>query len=331
VGNDTKIQWTDRTWNPTRGCRRVSPGCEACYAERHAFRHSGPGRPYEGIVTLGKHGPRWTGDTRFVGGKLDEPMRWPKPSKVFVDSMSDLFYEGFTDTEIAAVFGVMAACPQHTFQVLTKRPQRAREWFAQADWVSCAAAATYSASKRSFRTTGPWPLPNVWLGVSVEDQQRADERIPVLLELPAAVRFVSAEPLLGPVALGLNLGIPLKDGTRWGGSKPLIDWVIVGGESGPGARPMDLAWARQLVRHCAHAGVPCFVKQLGAAPVAGAPAERGLLQLADRKGGDMAEWPTDLRVRQFPPCLPSYGGEKQEEGVLANPPGKPQTPGIPVR
>lgn len=283
----TTISWTDATWNVTRGCRRVSPGCEHCYAERQANRFKGPGKAYEGLIKLVGGKPRWSGETKFAVEHLADPLRWKKPRRIFVDSMSDLFYEGFTNEQIAAVFGVMAACPQHTFQVLTKRARRMREWF---EWLynCCSNEDGYrpgdvlhhfgrNATKSmpldgKWRDplgdgrvrTGPWPLPNVWLGVSVEDQERADERIPELLQTQAAVRFLSCEPLLGPVTIrrwlrpmhrrmgDFGVEVVAIDG---------IDWVIVGCESGPGARECKVEWLRSLRDQCAAAGVPYFLKQ----------------------------------------------------------------------
>jgi len=338
---DSSIEWTNKTWNPTRGCRRISPGCEHCYAETMAARFCGAGRPFEGLIQLGKQGPRWNGEGRFVPDKLDEPLHWRKPARVFVNSMSDLFFEEFSDEEIAAVFGVMAACPQHTFQVLTKRPERALEWFRWAAshqnsaWEICAFEASDqippNPPKRfSEELIAPpdvpeaWPLPNVHIGVSVENQHYADERIPLLLQLPAAVRFVSYEPALGPVDFGAwaslggdDHGRDSRAGDVWRSVRRGIDWVIVGGESGPGARPFELAWARGVVQQCKAAGVPVFVKQLGACAsdpvngIAGAALRvpddaKDLisLRLKDRKGGAMEEWPEDLRVREFPEVRP---------------------------
>jgi protein gp37 len=313
----TTIEWTDATWNPIVGCSRVSKGCEHCYAERVA--HRGMSAQHRGLTVMGKHGPRWNGTVRFVAEKLSEPLGWRKPRRVFVNSMSDLFHEGVTDEQIAAVFGAMAACPQHTFQVLTKRPERAKAWF---QWVS------------AFRSIQPrWPLPNVWLGVSVEDQATADDRIPLMLETPAAVRWVSYEPALGPVDFGrwlcrhtevgpAGVCVKCKAIERDEGSPylpPRLDWIVIGGESGPGARPFDLAWARSTVEACRAAGVPCFVKQLGARPMLSAAApcvEQSAESIArhgeydpdpieydlrDRKGKDPSEWPEDLRVREWPP------------------------------
>lgn len=306
----TSIQWTDETWNPVRGCARVSPGCENCYAERTAHRFSGKGQPYEGLTVLGKHGPRWAGSARFVPEMLDAPLRWRKPKRIFVNSMSDLFHADITNEQIAAVFGAMAACPQHTFQILTKRPDRMVEWFASIGddpLMELAGIADKLMTSNEVRhlykhfddemgeTDLPWPLPNVWLGVSCEDQQRADERVPLLLQTPAAVRFVSAEPLLGPIVFDANmLGCVGHLAATFGNS--LISWVIVGGESGPGARPCNADNIRSIAAQCKDAGVACFVKQLGTHVIQ----DGGRRIKADRKGGDMDEWPHDLRVREFP-------------------------------
>lgn len=289
MSDHSKIEWTDATWNPVRGCSRVSEGCRRCYAERMAGRFSGPGLWAEGIVNDTPAGPRWNGNVYLVLDKLDQPLRWTRPRRVFVNSMSDLFHENLDDRAIAAVFGVMAAAPQHTFQVLTKRPERMRDWFR---WVGemlvpssgVASGPRLGASWSAWCAgvqlpgfpdipgwevagMGQWPLPNVWLGVSVEDQATANERIPLLLDTPAAVRFVSAEPLLGPVDLEPFLQFPpfhdnykMTMGTdEWRG----LDWVIVGGESGPGARPMHPDWARSLRDQCAAADVAFFMKQWG--------------------------------------------------------------------
>lgn len=300
MSDKSKIEWTDATWNPVRGCSRVSEGCRHCYAERMAARFSGPGLWADGLAENTPAGPRWTGRVQLVPGQLDQPLRWKAPRRIFVNSMSDLFHEGLSNEQIAAVFGVMAACPQHTFQVLTKRPERMRNWFgwmrvfamAQRDIASApterqttmkaafTAMGETDAAKRRLDAHwwvdgdyGPWPLPNVWLGVSVEDQATADARIPLLLETPAAVRFVSAEPLLAPVDMrrGIYQMGPADGGFRdRGTSLAGIDWVIVGGESGPGARPMHPDWARGLRDQCAAAGVAFHFKQWGAwAPVGG--------------------------------------------------------------
>jgi protein gp37 len=191
--------------------------------------------------------------------RLDQPLRWTKPRKVFVNSMSDLFHEDVPDAFIDRVFAVMALAPQHTFQILTKRAERMREYMSgrRTRRGDRAVRPHERRAPRIAKGSYSWPLPNVWLGVSVENQHFADERIPLLLQTPAAVRFISAEPLLGPVDLAHWLD-DIPSGSR------RLDWVIVGGESGPGARPFDLAWARSIVQQCQAAGVPVFVKQLGA-------------------------------------------------------------------
>lgn len=334
MGDNTSISWTDATWPVVNGCRRVSPGCERCYAERLIATRLSKVPKYAGLAVFKESGPRWTGESRLWKEHLDWPLRWKRPRKIFVADMGDLFYEGVSDEEIAAVFGVMAACPQHVFQVLTKRPERMRKWFANygsGEFVLAQIALAWHgiAPCRPLLKRGvSWPLPNVHLGVSVEDQQRADERIPLLLDTPAAVHWVSIEPQLEAVDLSRwlidNIAVTddsqdAPDGAQIDGMERHhdewrrhvgISWCVVGGESGPGARPFDLAWARDIIEQCKATSVPVFVKQLGARPcVTGV----GLLddddpdaidvcpvRLKDRKGEDMAEWPEDLRVRQWP-------------------------------
>lgn len=337
---ETTIQWTDATWNPTRGCSRISPGCENCYAEKIAARFSGKGMPYEGLAEFHDGEARWTRKLRLVingddrDGGLGAPLRWKKPRRIFVNSMSDLFHEALSDEEIAAVFGVMAACPQHTFQVLTKRAERMQRWFleiARYDYIDPMSICEIEAANRVtvHQLARPWPLSNVHLGVSVETQKYADERIPHLLATPAAVRFVSYEPALGPVDFtrmphdggeyDVLAGTLWRGGWRTGAGLRAnkLDWIIVGGESGPNARGFDLSWARSTIEQCKRAHIACFVKQLGGKPYEGESAEPTgrfrthdgkrqvelkvqRLRLRDRKGGDIAEWPEELRVRQFP-------------------------------
>lgn len=273
---DTKIEWTDKTWNPVRGCTRVSPGCVNCYAERMAARFSDEGMPYEGLAQITKSGPRWTGKVQLVEEMLDAPLRWKKPQRIFVNSMSDLFHDEVPFEFVMLVFTVMSLCPQHTFQVLTKRPERMLEYF---QW-----SETEEASDAGFNVGGPWicgkyglhgatakieemakqgwPLSNVWLGVSAENQEWADKRIPLLMQCPAAVRWVSAEPLLGP--LDLRGWVRPFDVARDPLSLPCLDWLVCGGESGPGARPMHPDWARSLRDQCEAAGVAFHFKQWGA-------------------------------------------------------------------
>lgn len=290
----TKIEWTDESWNPVRGCSRVSEGCRNCYAEGVAARFSGAGMPYEGLITRTTKGPTWNGEIKLVPEKLNQPLRWTRSRMIFVNSMSDLFHPAVPDEFIDEVFAVMALASQHTFQVLTKRPERMREYLSRPAvqvriglqvMAMClnSAVATKGRSELGrgvlLKATdinpgglAVWPLPNVWLGVSVEDQAAADERIPLLFQTPAAVRWVSAEPLLGPVSLRWLAAFPENAphiGQRPGGSTNhldglrRLDWVVVGGESGPKARPMHPAWARGLRDQCAAAGVPFLFKQWG--------------------------------------------------------------------
>lgn len=228
MGEKSKIEWTETTWNPIRGCSSVSEGCRYCYAAAMASRFSGPGQPYEGLTKDG----RWTGTVRMVPEHLGAPLRWKRPRRVFVNSMSDVFHEALAFEDVAEIFRVMAAAPQHSFQVLTKRAERMAEWFR---WME-------------ERKPGVWPLPNVWLGISVENQAAADLRVPFLLQSPAAVRWLSCEPLLGPVDLS-GFGA--------------LDWVVVGGESGLHARPMHPDWVRGVRDYCAQAKVPFLFKQYG--------------------------------------------------------------------
>jgi protein gp37 len=303
MGQTTSIQWTDATWNPVRGCSRVSPGCENCYAERQAARFSGHGQPYHGLAVMGPNGARWTREVRLVREHLEDPLRWAKPRRIFVNSMSDLFHESLSDLDIGNVFSVMetARSRGHIFQILTKRQDRMQhfvtEWARKIDYADDSGrgyAGRYS---------------HVWLGVSVEDQQRADERIPKLLETPAAIRFVSYEPALGPVDFYRYLLAPHLEGHQ---ATRGVHWIIVGGESGPGARPFDIGWATRTMTQCRAAGVACFVKQLGRIPsVDGNPVRyddtlKGWTEgkLKDSHGGDWSEWPSSYRVRQFPEVYP---------------------------
>lgn len=225
----TNIAWTNETWNPVTGCSHVSPGCEHCYAETLSLRRGWSKKP-------------WTAQNAAANVKLhperlEAPLRWRGRRMVFVNSMSDLFHELVPWSFIDQVFSAMQKAKRHTFQILTKRAENARAF--AASW----------AMRHDI-------LPNVWLGVSVEDQRRADERIPLLLDTPAAVRFVSAEPLLGPVNLRT-----WHTTCRTSAETPWIDWLIIGGESGPDHRPMNHEWAESLAEECAASGIACFVKQ----------------------------------------------------------------------
>ena len=306
---ETSIEWTDKSYNPIVGCTRKSEGCRNCWSERFLARFGKiKGHKMEGISRFTEDGPRWSGEVRFVEEALNEPLKWRKPSKIFVCSTSDLFHENVKDEWIDNIFTVMAVARQHTFQVLTKRPERMLEYLSVKRLETI--YGLWHAYSGAPAEADAWPLPNVWLGVSVEDQKTADERIPLLLKTPAAVRWISAEPLLGPITpRGLVKGwCPTHDFESGFCHGPCpddrrLDWVVVGGESGPGSRAMDVRWARDIVRQCKAEGTAVFVKQLGAKPFQ-SPDHGGrtgyFLSLKDRKGGDMAEWPEDLCVREYP-------------------------------
>jgi protein gp37 len=333
--SDTAIAWCDKVWNPTVGCTRVSEGCRACYAftlhdRRHAAYLAGNNLPAQYAKPFK--------ELQLIEDRLEDPLHWRKPARVFVNSVSDLFHEDVPDESIDRVFAVMSLAQRHTFQVLTKRAQRMLDYCSAVTferlwvWMNRSAdggehrPGAYNLTSINQRTaksryvngeagalsrTPKPPLPNVWLGVSVEDQQRADERIPPLLKTPARVRFLSVEPLLGPVRLDrIAVPTPAKTTTEscvapameeWArknglptqreappavvpvqghvravyplrgqveadsgvvfGGGPRVNWIIVGGESGPGHRPMDVGWAESLHRQCKAAGVPVFVKQ----------------------------------------------------------------------
>ena len=308
MSSTTRIEWVQGedgtrgvTWNPTTGCDRVSPGCDHCYALTMAKR----------LKAMGSAKYQTDGDPRTSGpgfgvamheDVVTEPLRWRKPRTVFVNSMSDLFHKDMSDDFLAKVFAVMALTPQHTYQILSKRHARLKSllnasWFVNAVWAEMY-VLSHGDSLRMFDKQ-PWPIPGVWLGVSAEDQRWADIRIPALMQTPAAVRFVSCEPLLGPIKLHRGHGhCPAHDFAGGFCSGPCPDlvvptWLIVGGESGRGARPMDLDWVRNLRDDGRSAGAAVFVKQLGSVWATRHGA-------ADRKGGDPSEWPADLRVREMP-------------------------------
>lgn len=324
MADHTKIEWTDATWNAITGCSVVSPGCTNCYAMRLAGTRLQHHPSRAGLTRDTKAGPVWTGEVRLNEDWLAQPISWRRPRKVFVCAHGDLFAEGVPDEWIDRVFAAMALAPHHIFQVLTKRPERMREYLSRNDvslldrWSKAFAPGTFRMSSYELMArlspfTTPehralyhaaypvFPLPNVWLGVSVEDQRRADERIPILLDTPAAVRWISAEPLLGPVDLrnivvGDRIWLDALTGAHRSQSGPGpvnqvladlptlpprragLNWCVVGGESGPGARPMHPEWARSLRDQCAAARVPFFMKQMAhKAPI-----------------------PNDLMVREWP-------------------------------
>lgn len=347
----SKIQWTEETWNPLAGCKEISPGCTNCYAAKMAKRLEAMGqKKYAGTTkTLANGKVVWTGKINMDEGSLTLPLRTKKPTMWFVNSMSDLFHEDVPDEFILRVFGVMMATPWHTYQVLTKRAERLPAWFEW--WMNEATRQRYlnlqtgmaheavadlpcdwkaaqeyylkncdQSNRGRYDNCILWPLFNVWLGVSVEDQQRADERIPHLLKTPAAVRFLSCEPLLGPVDLervlffrnhyqsGAHHYIDVLRGGFWStmpayrpsqDGEPknvftnhsdlqengLISWVIIGSESGPKRRPMKQEWAEQIAAQCEAVGVKWFMKQM---------------EVNGRVSGDIDAFPQKLRIRQMP-------------------------------
>lgn len=324
MSDDSKIEWTDATWNPIRGCSRVSEGCRHCYAERVAARFSGPGMPYEGLAvrklrvvsddeqtTVG----RWTGAVRMVPEHLADPLRWRRPRRVFVNSMSDLFHESLADDQRDRVLAVMLLAPHHTFQVLTKRAAVMCRYLSDPDLYKRVLRAANAIRDRlphkhlsqiGIANPSTSPARWIWWGVSVENQAAADERIPELLRTPAAVRWISAEPLLGEVDFKRQCHAAGCDG-ECGHASPfamlgddstgaLIDWLVMGAESGPGARAADPAWFRSLAEQCRAAGVPVFFKQgvVGGGITAGPGSHAkhgGLVGLPLLDGASLVEFP----------------------------------------
>jgi len=369
---DTSIEWTDKTWNPTTGCTRVSEGCRNCYAfqlhdMRHAAHKAGKSVPAQYAKPFK--------ELQMFEDRLSDPMGWRKPALVFVNSMSDLFHKDVPELFIDSVFAAMVLAEWHTYQILTKRPERMADYFADEAYrrrrigKAVGLVAPNGPKWRKARKVGEMAVTsparrpgghpqrmafalaaNVWLGTSMENQKAADERIPHLLRVPAAVRFLSCEPLLDEVILHKYLaqcecghGHGFTACPNTGGVaqtchlcdcrqiKPKIGWVIVGGESGPDSREFRVGWMRSLIRQCKAVGVPVFCKQLGQRPSSTLPdgeawpGGNGLWNsqppgdrigrvtfsgdgfgnyfvggLKDKKGGNMAEWPDDLRVREFP-------------------------------
>lgn len=329
MAGNSAIEWTDAVWNPTTGCTRVSPGCKNCYAfQLHDMRHEA----FKAGKKLPQQYAKPFKELQLFEDRVTTPLKWKKPKRIFVNSMSDLFHKDVPDEFLHRVFHTMEAAHWHTFQILTKRPERMKEYMGWR-WGE-----------------GRIPSRHIWLGTSVERQEEADERIPHLLRTPAAVRFLSCEPLLGKVNLRPYLPhkfnreptcewcedcIPNTPGMEWwkqtraDNHSPFIDWCIVGGESGRAPRPCDLAWLRSLTVQCKAASVPMFVKQLGSNATAsyydefreewesqrgndwpaaldwnhrdGQPplTARVALPLA-KKGGDFDEFPAALRIREFP-------------------------------
>lgn len=318
MAKKSNIEWTGVTWNPLAGCSRISTGCENCYAEKMTKRLSAMGQPkYHGL--LNGHG-RFNGVVNFDENALILPLKTKKPETYFVNSMSDLFHENVQDEWIDQVFAVMALCPQHTFQILTKRPERMKSylsdsnvWYRITDYAYLSEVARKGKSEigEQFGQHFEKPLPNVWLGVSAENQEQASKRIPILLQTPAAIRWVSAEPLLSGIEFvkridSMNHVDMLKGIRYWKGHHVQtvckLDWIVAGGESGANSRPCELAWIRSIVEQCNAASVPVFVKQLGSKPICERLIEfhSPVIKLKNKKGGNIEEFPEDLQIREFP-------------------------------
>ena len=318
MADHSQIQWTDATWNTVSGCTRISEGCDHCYIERtppfrmnhRAFDAPGIG----GAIPVLLHEQR-----------LTMPLHWRTPRRVFVDSLGDLFHDDVATEHIAAVFAVMAQAPRHTFQLLTKRPARMRALLGDGG-LRMLESAIDEATTIAL-TNAYWPLPNVWVGVSVESQRWARLRIPQLLETEAAVRFVSAEPLLGPLDLrAVRVGgtvldvlggdVATESGEVYTAAPSVIDWVIAGGESGPGARPMSPDWARALRDQCQATGTAFFFKQWGEhfpVPVQDAPEMTGGRAFTHPRGGRYA---AALRERGSKGYRPLRPGDRTRHGVM---------------
>lgn len=328
MGDKTGIAWTDATWNAVRGCSRVSPGCVQCYAEKRAYRilqqqkgmeakAKREGKTvklplaYDGTVRLSGTGEaRWTGEIQLAPHLLDQPLRWTKPRLIFVASMSDPFHKNVPFEYVAAVYAVMAATPRHTYQVLTKRPERAVEFYRWLRELRITSIVDYAESYgvKLLNIDGtPWPLKNVWLGTSIESDKYRAERLAALRKIPNAMPWVSQEPQIGEVTY-------TKEELSW------LRWIVVGGESGTKdkVRPFNIEWARSTIKQCADTGVACFVKQMGTVPYqddefpeetpyAGVKLIAGVEKpglcfpgTKGKKGGDMEKWPSELRVREYP-------------------------------
>ncbi|HAO12140.1 MAG TPA: phage Gp37/Gp68 family protein [Planktothrix sp. UBA8407] len=293
----TKIQWCDETINPIVGCSRVSPGCERCYAASAAKSARLQQFPqYQKVAS-------WNGTVELVPNQLDRPYEWKKGKRIFIGSMTDLFHENTPFSWLEEIMAMIEETTQHTYQILTKRPERMIEFF---DWYS---------RRCSDESIGDikWRMPdNIWLGVSCENQAMADKRIPLLMQIPAKVRFLSCEPLLEPINLSKFLPIEWSEiAEDWIESWPGIgsynandypSWVIVGGESGAGSRACHVDWLRDIASQCQSAKIPVFIKQLGNNAIATRTDHTGnyKLKIKDRKGSDILEWFEDLRIQQFP-------------------------------
>jgi len=271
MARDVAIAWTDATWDPLAGCTRKSAACRHCYAEALTAASSQPGMWGHGFAESTPSGPAWTGKINLLEERLSLPLAWDEPSRIFVNSNSDLFHESLAVETIDRVFAIMALAPRHIFQVLTKRPKTMQPYLADPAAPSRIerAMAAIAGDPVSARIE-TWPLPNVWLGVTAENQKEADRRIPLLLATPAAVRWIAAEPLLEP--LDLKIGSWLRGAPEQPG--PKLDWIVAGGEISAEAQPCHPDWARSLRDQCAKSDAAFFWHQWGEhVPASGVDAE----------------------------------------------------------
>lgn len=339
MSDGSSIGWCNATWTIAVGCTRVDHRCDNCYAI--PFVHRGLHESHRGVTKIrpkdaARPGVDWNGTVRTLPERLADPLRWRKPRRIFVGSMTDLFHPQIPFEYVAAVFGVMQATPWHTYLLLTKRPDRQFDFF---EWTATRSngdpvmepdykchVRAWETVRRPFERTG-WPLPNVHLGVSVSDQPTADDAIPKHLRSPAALHWVSYEPALGSLSLArwMSQTSSCCDASMQGGNwccacdryatpRPRIGWVVAGGESGPRARDYDVKWGIDVADECRASGVPFFFKQLGSRPAgdggggAITHGDRGrwfehrgrTYEFSSRNGDVPAEWPVQLRVQQFP-------------------------------
>lgn len=332
----SKIEWTEETWNPTLGCSKVSEGCRNCYAmhvsawianmAKSKESQSPVEKAYMSVIKQdenGKYLPQWNNKIAILDERLTDPIRWKKPRTIFVNSMTDLFHPDIPFEYIDRVFAVMAITPRHTYQVLTKRPERMAEYLNRGSEIPPLEGVPAGRGRSSMRH----PLPNVWLGTSVENQATAEERIPQLLKCPAKIRFLSCEPLLGPILFNeINQGNQFYDplgglGDISPGSFTKIHWVIVGGESGKQARPMHPDWVRTIRDQCQQAGTAFFFKQWGEWKDGSSP-QKKVEHIAALNNGEFHPWDSNIKHKatvswnKHNPTIMSKVGKKQSGNTI---------------